>query len=123
MLKSSIKIALILTATLQCSYYELLKIAPDATDMQVRKAYLNLAKLLHPDKNPEKNTTQLFQQLQKAYTTLRDPSLRRAYDVSLLSKENLSIEPESYECNCFNLSWYKLWTSFFSTTCSDFIQQ
>jgi curved DNA-binding protein CbpA len=65
-------------------YYDLLEISPDATKSQIKRAYYNKAKQLHPDKNLDpqnkKNAEEEFQQLGMAYQTLFDPKRRRAYD-------------------------------------------
>ena len=60
-------------------FYELLKIETTATDEEIKKAYQELARKYHPDKNVEKNE-EMFQKIDKAYKTLRDPELRKIYD-------------------------------------------
>jgi DnaJ family protein A protein 2 len=58
-------------------FYELLGIGKEASQGEVKKAYLTLAKKEHPDKggDPEK-----FKEITKAYETLSDPEKRAAYD-------------------------------------------
>lgn len=63
-------------------YYELLKVTPEATDEDLRKAYRRLALLHHPDKNPGRihEATQQFARIQAAYAVLSDPQERAWYD-------------------------------------------
>lgn len=63
--------------------YEILKVAKNATPAELRKAYLAMAKVTHPDKFPESeraNATVAFQGLKKAFDVLNDPTLRDRYD-------------------------------------------
>ena len=51
--------------------YEVLGIAPDATQREVKQAYRGLAMKFHPDHNPEKlDAVERFKQIQQAYETL-----------------------------------------------------
>ncbi len=65
------------------TYYDLLKIPKDAGAEEIRHAYHELARVLHPDKNPNKGATDQFLNLQNAYETLSDPERRAAYDKKL----------------------------------------
>jgi len=64
----------------QPNYYDLLNLTSDATQEEIRRAYHEAARQLHPDvsKNPE--STELFIQVQKAYEVLVDPKERAKYD-------------------------------------------
>ncbi len=65
--------------------YRMLRVRRGATDEQIRSAYRQRAKSLHPDRfPPERRTeaTRRFQELQEAYATLCNPRLRLAYDAS-----------------------------------------
>eukprot|EP00963_Diacronema_lutheri_P001534 scaffold100_cov323-Pavlova_lutheri.AAC.35 len=62
-------------------YYELLGVPRDASDSQIKRSYYALAKKYHPDTNkgdPEAEAR--FQEVQKAYETLRDKQKRSTYD-------------------------------------------
>ena len=61
-------------------YYKTLGISQDASLNEIKKAYRRLALELHPDKNPSKEATRLFQELTEAYNILIDPSKRAEYD-------------------------------------------
>ena len=67
-------------------YYEILKITPDASQEEIRKAFRKSAKASHPDLFPndtptEKEKRQIrFVQLTQAYEILSDHNHRRQYD-------------------------------------------
>lgn len=77
--------------TSNLTYYDLLGIPNDATPDEVRRAYHETARRLHPDVSLEPNSTELFIQAQKAYEVLADPRAREIYDQSLLEQSNLPI--------------------------------
>ena len=59
--------------------HELLGVAANAYEDEVKAAYKNLALKIHPDKNPDrvKEATVHFQQIQKAYQTMLERCLPR----------------------------------------------
>lgn len=62
-------------------YYEILGVAPDASEDQIKNAYRKLARRYHPDKNPgDKAAEAKFKELSQAHTVLADPEQRRRYD-------------------------------------------
>ncbi|MBU1662213.1 MAG: VWA domain-containing protein [Chloroflexi bacterium] len=62
------------------SYYDRLKIPESATDEDIRKAYHNAARRLHPDVNVEAGATELFINIKEAYEILINSDKRAAYD-------------------------------------------
>ncbi|KAK3058196.1 DnaJ-related protein scj1 [Extremus antarcticus] len=62
-------------------YYKLLGLSKDADDRQIKKAYRNLSKKYHPDKNPnDESAHQKFVEIAEAYDVLTDPDVRKIYD-------------------------------------------
>lgn len=67
---------------IKTSYYVLLGLERDATDLDIKKAYRRKALELHPDRNhgKEDEATRLFTDVQAAYEVLSDPQERAWYD-------------------------------------------
>ncbi|KIL69507.1 hypothetical protein M378DRAFT_20903 [Amanita muscaria Koide BX008] len=61
----------------ETKYYDLLDVAPDATDAELKKAYRKKALRLHPDKGGD---PELFKEVTHAYEILSDPEKRKIYD-------------------------------------------
>ncbi|KAG8719420.1 hypothetical protein FRC08_002895 [Ceratobasidium sp. 394] len=61
-------------------YYDLLDLNPGATPAEIKRAYKKKALQSHPDKNPDPNAAQEFQELSTAYETLIDDHKRAHYD-------------------------------------------
>ena len=62
-------------------YYATLGIAPTASPAEIRRAYRERARRLHPDVNRAPDAAARFAALTEAYETLADPARRRAYDL------------------------------------------
>lgn len=60
-------------------HYHVLGLQRDASDQDVRSAYLRAARTTHPDKTKAASHGD-FAAIQEAYHVLSDPALRRAYD-------------------------------------------
>jgi len=58
--------------------YDLLGVAPTASQNEIKKAYMQKAKLYHPDRNPEAGD--LFKEISHAYDILSDPEKKQTYD-------------------------------------------
>ena len=62
-------------------YYEVLGVARDASEEDLKKAYRRCAMKHHPDRNPGDAAAEAaFKECKEAYEVLADPSRRRAYD-------------------------------------------
>jgi molecular chaperone DnaJ len=62
-------------------YYEVLGVARDASEADVKKAFRRLARELHPDVNRDDPTAeQRFKEAAEAYEVLSDPERRATYD-------------------------------------------
>lgn len=62
-------------------YYEILGIKKEAKESEIKKAYRNLAKEYHPDKNPDdKIAEERFKEVSEAYEHLSDSEKRARYD-------------------------------------------
>jgi molecular chaperone DnaJ len=62
-------------------FYELLGVARDASDVEIKKAFRQLALKHHPDKNPgDSGAEERFKKINEAYAVLSDPDKRSQYD-------------------------------------------
>lgn len=59
--------------------YQVLGVSPDATDEEIRRAYVAQVLRCHPDRTGG-DDFRTFLEVRKAYELLRDPETRRAYD-------------------------------------------
>lgn len=61
--------------------YEVLGVARDASDADIKKAYHKLVMKYHPDRNPDnKDAEEKFKEVNNAFDILKDPQKRAAYD-------------------------------------------
>ena len=71
--------------------YELLGVSTSANNAELRKAFRQLSKQLHPDTTslPSDEATRQFQNVCEAYDLLSDPVLRANYDLFIEKENNL----------------------------------
>jgi molecular chaperone DnaJ len=64
----------------QRDYYEVLNVARDADEKEIKRAYRRLAMDHHPDRNASHDAETKFKEASEAYQVLSDPEKRRMYD-------------------------------------------
>lgn len=65
----------------ELSYYEILEVTKTASGDEIKKAYRKMAKLYHPDRNPDnKEAEDKFKLCNEAYQVLSDDKQRAIYD-------------------------------------------
>lgn len=87
--------------TLVDDYYSVLGVPHNATDAEVRAAYIRLVKLSHPDRlgtSPDpsawKAANERLAQFNEAFFVLGDPLRRKQYDVGHAQTSEVSAPPE-----------------------------
>ncbi len=62
-------------------YYEILGVARNASEEEIKKSYRRMAMKHHPDRNAnDKTAEEQFKQIKEAYEVLSDSRRRAAYD-------------------------------------------
>jgi len=61
-------------------YYVVLGVARDASDVEIKRAFRELARKHHPDVSPDNNNGEAFREINEAYAVLSDPDARARYD-------------------------------------------
>lgn len=78
----------------KCNYYEVLHISSNATQKEIRDAYIKLSKQVHPDCGNKGNHDE-FVKINEAYSILSNKQSKRSYDIGL--KENNIRENHYYQ--------------------------
>ncbi|UYZ57827.1 J domain-containing protein [Hymenobacter latericus] len=81
------------------TYYQVLELTEQATAHDIRRAYLRLVRLTHPDRTPDPVAHQRYLLVNDAYDTLRHPATRARYDAQLAALRNpllASAPPPAY---------------------------
>lgn len=85
--------------------YNVLGVAPNASDDEIKKVYRSLAMRFHPDRNQAAGAEARFKSVTKAYEILADPAKRAEYDQSVNHRIIIDTEAEAYAlwCGVFRL--------------------
>ena len=76
------------------THYDVLGVHPEATQAEIKVAYLNLSKDLHPDlnqrvtKQDKEDIHKQFVKVNQAYSVLGNKREKRAYDLEILMKSD-----------------------------------
>jgi DnaJ-class molecular chaperone len=71
-------------------YYKILGVTKDSNQIQIRKAFRQLALQYHPDKNKNsEESKQKFMEIVKAYEILSDERARERYDSNTVNNKNI----------------------------------
>ncbi|MES6854826.1 J domain-containing protein, partial [Cutibacterium acnes] len=82
--------------------YEVLGVAPDATDTQLKTAWRLAAKATHPDAGGD---PQAFTAARHAWEVLSDPARRTAYDADLAGED----DPDDEAADAFDVDPFTAW--------------
>lgn len=78
-------------------YYKILGIAKDSNQIQIRKAFRELALKYHPDKNKNsEESKQKFMEIVQAYEVLSDDKSRKRYDNKLTNEKSFQRQQEGF---------------------------
>lgn len=78
------------------THYEVLGIPEGADAKTIRKAYIEKAKALHPDRNPDPAAAEAMKAVNVAWEVLGDPQKRARYDQELEARRRprgMQIQP------------------------------
>ena len=65
------------------THYDALCVSPEASDVEIKKAYRTLSLKYHPDRNPTNDAEKKIREINEAYEILGDPNKRKLYDLEL----------------------------------------
>jgi len=82
----------------ELDYYQLLHLEPDAKPSDIKRAYHETSRTFHPDSNrfqsPEvrKAIDEIAKRISEAYSILRNPRRRKAYDQQVAAKAGVRMQ-------------------------------
>lgn len=77
--------------------YNILGVAPNASNDDIKKRYRSLAMRFHPDRNREEGAEARFNAIQQAYEVLTDAKRRAEYDQQMNDRIVLDAEAEAMD--------------------------
>ncbi|CAJ0949775.1 unnamed protein product, partial [Mesorhabditis belari] len=109
-LKPACNLSIICICIRSQSLYDVLGVSKSATQQQIKHAFYDKSKKLHPDgshssENERLSATKAFVELKHAYDTLRRPADRRAYDFGERIRERRRQGPSTG--NFYGSSYYE----------------
>ena len=81
-------------------FYSVLDIDPETDKEEIRKAYLQLARLYHPDVSKAPDARERFEEINHAYSILSDDELRFSYNLYFTGAQEISYRHQP-------LTWWK----------------
>ena len=79
-------------------FYKILGVSREASPAEIKKAYRQLAKELHPDRNPDdKESEERFKDVSAAYAVVSDAEKRKLYDEFGEAGLREGFDPEAYQ--------------------------
>lgn len=78
------------------SHYEILGVPVDATADEIKSAYFDIARRLHPDVNPSPGAHDQFLEIQNAYDVLADAARKKLYDQEFFGGKKPNINLSSH---------------------------
>lgn len=82
--------------------YKILRLKRSATQQDIRKAYLKLAKEWHPDKSSDPSAESKFVEIKQSYELLSDVERRYNYDQKGITEENVNARAEYHQYHAPN---------------------
>ncbi|XP_078038327.1 uncharacterized protein LOC144470722 [Augochlora pura] len=79
----------------KCNYYDTLNISQDATQKEIKDAFIKMSKKMHPDSGSDGSHAD-FVKINEAYSTLSKMNKKRDYDMSLKYNYTYTENPYSY---------------------------
>ena len=74
------------------NYYDILGVNKDASQDEIKNAYRRLASKYHPDVSTDPKANEKMAMINEAYSTLKDPQKRAAYDQYGTPSDNVTYE-------------------------------
>ena len=86
-------------------YYKVLGVTKTASSDDIRKAYLRLVRIYHPDRNSNKDAVKKFNDITEAYRILGDLDNRLKYSALINSKWKILKDIDKFEKNDKKIDW------------------